>query len=166
MDPDTCERGCLCCLETSRVISALKYKKLFRPVILGASQNDSSHNDATMYAVTVNVAPTKFMNRKQWRRYSPVEQTAQLTRIEAAFRRNNPSVVLKEIHFETCPVVKNIHFHALYEMPALFKAELETYYNRICDSTDSNTTTPWRHLDIQPVRDLTAWLQYIRKTVV
>lgn len=161
--PPDCESGCLCCLETARVISALKYKKLFSPVILRRQPEAQASNDVSMLAVTVNIQPTKLMNKRQWRKYSPEQQTAQLSRIEAAFRKKTPSCVLKEIHYETCPVVKNIHFHALYEMPSIFRPELETYYNRICSSTDEKTTVPWRHLDLQEVYDVAGWLKYIRK---
>jgi len=129
------------------------------------SSNDVSHTDntVTQFAITVNIQPTKFMNKKQWRKYTPEQQTSQLARIESAFRRNNPSVKLMELHYETCPVLKNIHFHALYEMPKIFKSELETYYKRICDATDEHTKIPWRYLDIQQIFDMQGWLDYIRK---
>jgi len=118
------------------------------------------------YIVTVNPAPTKPMNKKLYRNYSEDQQRAMLMRIEAALRRNNPSIKLLELHFEKCPSSGMVHFHALYEMPILFASTMTNYYNRILDSTDQNTTTPWRHLDIQLCNNKKAWLQYIRKDSV
>jgi len=123
-------------------------------------------NQVFKYAITVNVASTKFMNRKQWHLYTNEQQRSQLTRIEAAFRRNNPSVKLIEIQYEVCPppLKPNIHFHALYEMPRLFKYEMMTHYDRICSSTNAKTKDPWRHLDVQNiVAGEQQWLDYIRK---
>lgn len=136
-----------------------------RKPLFGVRQDSPSRaNDASMrWAITVNIQPTKKMNGRQWKLYSAEKQTAQLSRIEAALRKKTPSIKLIELHYETCPVLKNIHFHALYEMPEEFKSELECYYKRICDSSDDKTLVPWRYLDISPIKNEQAWLDYIRK---
>lgn len=116
-----------------------------------------------LYGITVNILPFKSMNKKRWFTYSHDKQREILARIESRFRKDNPSVKLKEIHYELCPSTDkfhNIHFHALYKMPVIFKAELETYYNRIClDKSNKN----WRHLDIKEINNVDQWLKYIRK---
>lgn len=146
-------------VETDKVMRQLT-KPLFPTRKRDASRNDAS---PTMWAVTVNIQPTKRMNKKFWKLYTPAQQVAQLTRIEEAFRRQTPSCELVEIHFETCPILQNMHFHALYKMPEMFKAELESYYMRICDGSDENTKEKWRYLDISPVKNLPDWINYIRK---
>lgn len=165
-DNDTCRAGCACCLLVAQAIARLKYRNLFSKTILNPAREGVSRNDATYkrYAVTVNIQPTKMMNKRQWRKYDSVQQTGILQRLEAALRRHNPSIKLIELHYETCPNLKNIHFHALYEMPEEFINEVETYYNKFT-STDENTKTPWRTLDISEVMSEAAWLQYIRKEI-
>lgn len=128
-----------------------------------ASCNDVTSN-GTKYAVTVNIAPTKLINKKQWLKYNPDQQRAVLTRLEATFRKNNPSIVLHRIEFEKCPTVGNIHFHALYEMPDIFLTTLENHWGKF-DSTDENTKVPWRHLDIRPCHSVKGWIEYITKTI-
>lgn len=123
------------------------------------------HIDGTsQFAVTVNIQPTKHMNKRQWKKYEPAEQIKILGRIEARLRKDNPSIVLKEIHYETCPTLKQIHFHALYEMPQIFQTTMEAYYNRVCGSTGEQTK-PWRHLAIEPIYNRKGWLEYIRKEI-
>lgn len=116
------------------------------------------------YGVTVNIQPTKKMNKRLWNKYNHDQQRGILSRIEAKFRAQTPSVKLIELHFEVCPTLKNIHFHALYEAPSLFKPEMETYYKRVCCSDDERTRIPWRYLDIKLIEGGNAeWLEYIRK---
>lgn len=116
------------------------------------------------YGITVNIQPTKKMNKRLWKLYSHDKQREILSRIEAKFRADTPSVRLIELHFEECPTLKNIHFHALYEAPALFKVEMEAYYKRVCCSDDKDTKIPWRYLDIKLIIGGNAeWLDYIRK---
>jgi len=148
-------------VETNKVMTRL-LKPLFKSSLKHVSANDAQ---AKRWAVTVNIQPTKLMNKRQWRKYSPDQQMAILGRVEAAFRRKTPSVQLVELHYETCPVLGNIHFHALYEMPLIFRAELEAYYKGVCDSSDEKTLKKWRYLDIEEVKDEKAWLDYIRKDV-
>lgn len=126
-------------------------------------------NDVTphssQYAITINPQPTKLLNRKMYKQYSHEQQRSILTRIESALRRNNPSIVLLELHYEICPILKQVHFHALYSMPPIFVSTLETYYKRILDSSNSKTLVPWRFLDIQPIYNQCGWIQYIRKDI-
>lgn len=114
------------------------------------------------WAITVNIQPTKFMNKRQWKKYDSSEQIKILGRIEARLRKDNPSIVLKEIHYETCPTLKQIHFHALYDMPDIFVTTVEAYYNRVCGSTGTQTD-PWRTLVTEKIYNRQGWLEYIRK---
>lgn len=126
-------------------------------------------NNIKQYAVTVNIHPYKCMNKKRWFTYTHDQQRNQLMRIENKLRLNNPSIKLLNFSFEIAPAInddeyRNIHFHALYEMPESYKAELETYYNRICQAT-SDTKQPWKHLDIQEIYSKSGWLKYIYKNM-
>lgn len=125
-----------------------------------------SPSDVTLYgyAITVNIQPTKKMNNRQWRKYDSSEQIKILGRLESALRSKNPTIKLKEIHYETCPKLKQIHFHALYEMPEIFVSTVEAYYDRLCGSTGIQTV-PWRHLVVEQVYDRQGWLDYIRKDI-
>jgi len=148
-------------VETNKVLTRL-IKPLFKSSLKHVSANDAQ---AKRWAVTVNIQPTKLMNKRQWRKYSPDQQMAILGRIEAAFRRKTPSVLLIELHYETCPVLGNIHFHALYSMPSDFVTTMENYYKDVCDSSDEKTLVKWRYLDVQEVKDEKSWIEYIRKDV-
>lgn len=127
--------------------------------------DDDINKNVNKYGITVNVLPFKLMNRKRWFTYSHDKQRDILSRIEAKFRRDTPSVKLIELHYELCPSedkFHNIHFHALYEMPSMFVAELETYYKRVCfDSSNKN----WKYLDIKLINNEDAWIKYIRKDI-
>jgi hypothetical protein len=117
-----------------------------------------------LYAVTVNVSPFKVMNKKLWKTYAHDDQRKILMRIEAAFRKKTPSCILKELHYEVCPSLDNIHYHALYCLPdPQFVSEMTTYFDRICSTTDTKTRVPFRHINIQEVYDEPTWLLYIRK---
>lgn len=153
-----CAESCNCC-NTIKLT-----RNLFRKVsVSDRPTGDDILDNIKYYGITVNILPWKLMNRKRWCTYSHDKQREILARVEARFRKNNPSVLLKELHYELCPSpdeFHNIHFHALYLMPAIFKAELETYYNRICfDKSNKN----WRHLDIKEINNVDQWLKYIRK---
>lgn len=133
-----------------------------------ASQDALHLNDVTLqntvwYAVTINPQPTKLCNKRQYRKYTDDQQIGILTRMEAKLRRENPSIELVELHFEKCPVLGQMHFHAKYSMPAIFVTTMENYWRRVLDSSDSKTKIPWRYLDIQLVYNDQGWLEYIRK---
>lgn len=122
------------------------------------------------YGVTLNIQPTRHINKRQWCKYTPAQQTAILTRMETSIRRNTPSIKLIELHFETCPTVKNIHFHALYEMPQEYLNELKCQWNRLVGTIANKTTSTdkhsvWKHLDIKEIcqGQEDHWLNYIRK---
>ena len=138
-------------------------KSLF-PRRLGSPDRDASPLDVTGYAVTVNIRPGKLMNKKPWRKYGHDQQRSQLLRIEASFRKNHPSVILKEIQFEECPNLHQIHFHAHYVMPSIFLSTLECYYEKVVSDNNVPTQTePWRYLKVKEIFDEEGWLQYIRK---
>jgi len=123
------------------------------------------HDIPIKYAVTVNPAPTKLLNRKQYKLYDSDKQTAMLTRIENALRRDNPTITIIRLNFEKCPSNGQMHFHALYEMRASDIEIMEKYYDRILSSTDSKTKIPWRHFDIKPVYNEKGWIEYITKAL-
>lgn len=128
----------------------------------GASMNDVNVIQLPLYAVTVNIANTKKVNRKVWGIYTQDEQRKILARVEASFRKATPSVELVRIEYEVCPSNKNVHFHALYRMPDIFVTTVQNYWRKF-DSTDSKTLKPWRHLDIQLCHNVKGWLEYITK---
>jgi len=149
--------------------SLFKKPTLTVDVSPGVSPNDEIHIDgissaSKLYGITVNVQPTKLMNKKQWFKYNKDQQMAILGRIEKGSRKGTPSIELKELNYETCPKLGNIHFHALYSMPKMFISQLEAYYKRVLDSSDEFTKTKWRYLDIKIIVGTEDnWLQYIRK---
>jgi len=118
-----------------------------------------------LWAVTVNVKPNRPMNRRQWFKYEPADQIKILGRIEAALRRENPSIVLKEIHYESCPNLTptQIHFHALYQMPEIFVSTMANWYDNKIGYNNADTKIPWKHLEIVPVYNENGWKEYIRK---
>lgn len=129
------------------------------------SSHDVHNGTSIYYAVTVNIKPDKLINKRRWKLYSPEKQVEILRRIEGCLRRDNPSIELKDLHFETCPILKNMHFHALYMMPEVFCSTMANYYDRVIGGNDINTTVPWRHLRIDSVYDYNGWLRYIRKGI-
>lgn len=136
------------------------FMKVLRKPLFGGVSQDVSPTDVISWGITVNIKPTIFINKKQWKLYDHDKQKAILTRIEAKLRKDNPSIVLKKLMFEVCPKIKNIHFHALYEMPSIFESTIETYYHRVCNKGD---TTGWRVIDTQPIYDEEGWIKYISK---
>jgi len=116
------------------------------------------------YAVTLHPHRMKKLNNKCYGTYTHDQQRALLTRLEAAMRRDNPSIKLIEIHFETAPKIGTIHYHALYEMPDIFVTTMENYLNhRTADKKPKGNIEPWRNLDIQPIYHESGWIDYIRK---
>jgi len=152
---ECCDDGC------TSLVQVLK-----KPLWKMTPSASTAHSSRLEYGVTVNIQPTKKMNGKFWRDYCHDKQRAILGRIEAKFRALTPSVELIELHYEVCPTLKNVHFHALYNAPFLFTAEMEAYYKRVCDARDANTRIPWRYLDIKVIKDgAQHWLEYIRKEI-
>jgi len=157
-----CEQSCNCCniiKPNANLFSTKSREGGRRPV-------DNNIAKKLRYAVTVNIHPYKSMNKKRWFTYSHDKQRSQLARIEEAFRRKNPSVQLIELHYEIAPAVndeeyRNVHFHALYEMPENFNAQVETYYNRICGCKEGT----WKHIKIDPIYHEHGWIDYIRKDI-
>lgn len=143
----------------------------------GASPHDVAYNiirsgptvqqdteAAELYAVTVNIRPSQLMNKRRWKTYSNDAQRCQLLRIEAAFRSKNPSIQLREIHFELCPNIEppQVHFHALYEMPPSFVNHYILSWEKH-NTIDAKTLNPWRVVIVKECGDESGWLQYIRK---
>jgi len=146
------------CDDSQEIMKRLK-RPLFRPC-------ENVENVLAHFGITVNIQPTKKMNKRYWKLYTADKQRDILARIEAGYRRVTPSVKLIEIHYEVCPKLKNIHFHALYEAPILFRDDIKAYYKRICCSQDEKTEKPWRYLDVKRMRGGNKeWLIYIRKDI-
>lgn len=156
-----CDNSCNCCNTIKLTTNLFSRKAGVSP----RPKGDDTIYNSKLYGITVNILPFKLMNKKRWFTYSHDKQREILARIEAKFRKDTPSCELIELHYEKCPTedeFHNIHFHALYKMPEMHKAELETYYNRICsDKSNKN----WRHLDIKEINNKHSWLEYIRKDI-
>lgn len=127
-----------------------------------SSDSDIEDLNSKQYAITVNIKPTKVMNGRLWKLYTPDHQIKILTRMEKCIRSKNPSINLCELHFETCPRTRMIHFHALYLLPDSFKSVLETFWARF-SGDDAKTKTPWRIFHSAEIYDDAGWLAYIRK---
>jgi len=85
-------------------------------------------------ASTVNIQPSKLMNRRPWKKYNHDDQRKILMRVEASFRRKYPTVELIELQYEVCPQLNNIHYHALYKMTDDEEHELYNYFkNELLD---------------------------------
>lgn len=131
-----------------------------------ASRAFLEYGETVDVAVTVNINPYKSMNKKRWFTYSHDKQREILCRLEAKFRRDNPTTELIEIHYEICPATTiddfaNVHFHALYNMPKICMSTMQNYYDRTCKASEK-----WKHLDAQIIRNKAAWLCYIRKDAI
>jgi len=123
-------------------------------------------SDILLYAVTINICPNKYMNKKKWSTYSHDQQRKILSRVENSFRRKTPSVELKKLVFEECPTLKQIHYHALYRMPSEHKSEMETYFLKRVNMPGvmRDPSKAWRAVRIDPIFDEDGWLEYITKT--
>ena len=138
--------------------------KLRKPVF----KKDAAALQCTQYAVTVNIQPTRLMNKKQWKLYNHDQQRGQLTRLECAMRRENPTIELVEIHFEVCPELGQIHFHALYNIPPNFVTTMVNWWDNKIGTLPNHKTirdkfTTWRHCDVQQIYSPEGFLKYIRK---
>jgi len=125
-------------------------------------ESDIVNEGPFRYAITLNFSPNLRVNKRPWKDYTQDQQRASLGRIEAAFRRRNPTCKLIELRYEVCPKIKQIHFHALYEMPLVYKTTMSNYYAKF-DATLKDTRNPWRHLDIQDIFDNNGWIDYCNK---
>jgi len=142
--------------------SLFRTRKLVPVMRLTSPLDGFEADEELLYGITVNCRPGKLMNKRQWRLYSHDQQKAQLLRIEAASRRGRKIDSLK-LAFEVCPNLNQIHFHALYRMPASELHHLHDYYKRIM-GTKVPETKPWRYLDIKVIHgDPENWIKYITK---
>lgn len=125
------------------------------------------------YGITINILPFKRINNKVWRTYNHDQQRKILMRMEASIRRNNPSIQLVELHFEVCPSMQNIHFHALYKMPFIFLSTMRNEWDRLIgpknkdlkDQAKHYGNSSWKHFHSTFVLESESghWLEYIRK---
>lgn len=117
------------------------------------------------YAVTVNIKPSKLMNRRRWDMYTHDKQRAMLTRLERNMRKGIEGLFLKCLHFEVCPRLRNIHYHAWYgttlcDLDVI--GRIRAYWDK--HTGDSITTIiPWRIVVIKEIFDKRGWLEYITK---
>lgn len=114
------------------------------------------------YGVTVNLKPLCKMNRKTWNTYTPEKQVEILRRIHNSYLRLNPSTVEIEIHFESCPVLKQMHFHALIECPSTHISSYANFWEKYSGNLP-DTRKPWRVIMYEPIYNEKGWLEYIRK---
>lgn len=114
-------------------------------------------------AVTVNIKPNKLINRKRWKLYTADKQQQLLSRFESFSRKDIPDLKLLKIVYESCPVQKQIHFHALYEGYQFHQKLIKDWWDEKVDGNDLNTKIPWRHIDVQEVYCLEGWIEYISK---
>lgn len=112
------------------------------------------------WAVTVNPDPFVKCNKRAYNKYSFDEQVKILTRIESAMRRDNPTIVLVKLVFETCPKLKQAHYHALYQMPMMFISTMDNYLSHRLKRTNGPS---WRMYVAKPIHDEEGWIQYITK---
>lgn len=113
-------------------------------------------------AVTVNISPSKLINKKVWKYYTHEKQRGILTRIENRFRQVTPSVLLRKIYFEECPKAGVMHFHAWYCLPREFVSEMEVYWERH-NYKNAETKVPWRIIETKEIWDEAGWTNYITK---
>jgi len=141
----------------------LKYENM--PRIIPVPSEPESPSEKVYVASTLNIQPTKLMNKRQWKLYTHDKQRNQLLRIESAFRKKYDDVELIELNFEVCPVLKNIHYHALYRMYDHTVHDMYSYFKKPCCSQDEKTKIPWRFMvnKIIPKDQVKGWLYYIRK---
>lgn len=119
--------------------------------------------DPLFVGVTVNIQPTKYVHGVRWRDFNHDEQRAYLSAIESRCRREYPYLVLHEIHYEECPKLNQIHFHALYSMPQGYMKYIEEFYEAMI-ANKSAQLKKWRYLDMKVIKGTCDnWLTYIRK---
>lgn len=149
--------------EVTEIIDRLSGPLFKRPKIKKSNPN------VKRYGITLNIQPTRFINKRQWKLYNVNQQLAILSRMEASIRRKAKDIKLIELHFEKCPTVKNVHFHALYEMPPASISLLQAEWDRlvgtiITKSTRTDMSATWKHLDVKEmIGGDSEWLKYIRK---
>lgn len=114
-------------------------------------------------ACTINVQPTRFMNKRQWKKYSHDQQKAILNRIENAMRRVYPTIVLKKLYYEICPILNNIHFHAWYVCTMDDEQKMKDYFEQRCGTPKGTQTKPWRMYLSKYIYDEQGWVNYITK---
>ncbi|KAA6355156.1 MAG: hypothetical protein EZS28_049317, partial [Streblomastix strix] len=114
------------------------------------------------YAITVSIHPFHKYNNRIWTNYSTDDQVKILSRIEQRSRSGCPSISLAEVHYERAPQSGNMHYHAMYEMPAEYSSHMSAYFARQFNDDEQRK---WRTFDIQLVRDNQLWIDYIRKSV-
>jgi len=115
------------------------------------------------WAVTVNISPNKFINKKPWKNYSAERQTSILERILTQLTTKNPSIALLEYRFEVCPIITQIHVHALFECAREWVTTIENWIHHSCEWKDDKSSPRWRHLQIDPIFSKEGWIKYINK---
>jgi len=131
----------------------------------------SSNEESIQWAVTVNLCPDKYVNRRRWRDLTDHEQMSELMSQHQKYANeaflNTISIkkthsgvspmIVDELNFETCPKSGQKHFHALITAQ---QTVMESY-KKLWTGNLKN----WRTIDSQEVKCYTAWLAYIRKDV-
>jgi len=130
----------------------------------GISQLIEDVSDVAEYAITINISPHKLINKRKWAMYAHQQQQEILFRMEASSLKNTPIKCIKAV-FEMCPRLKQIHMHALYEMPKNlgYQAYIKEWWDSRISTTDKNTIIPFRHFDSRDIYDRNGWNKYIMK---
>lgn len=134
-----------------------------KPLFKQSASAEERSDNVTWFAVTVNPDPFVKLNKKAYCKYSYEQQVAILTRIEAAMRRDNPSLKMERLYFEMCPKSLNAHYHAVYCIPMIFLSTMENYLRHRLMRTNGPS---WRMLVAEPIYDLAGWNKYITKDVI
>ena len=116
-------------------------------------------DDFNLIACTVNICPDKSLNKKRWKTYTHEQQRDILFRIERSMRKVTPSVKLHKLIYEVCPILNNIHFHALYECPKIYISTIENFWR----SKKYNPSNDWRVVQTELIYDYDGWFKYIHK---
>lgn len=120
------------------------------------------------YAITVNICPDKYMNRKKWKTYTHDQQRDSLLRInksiidkvfnylDSKHQATYDRMSITEIRFEICPILDIIHFHALVKCDELTQILYTNHWQ-------GYNVDKWRIIDVQEIYNEEGWLSYINK---
>lgn len=117
-------------------------------------------SDRIQLAVTVNPDPFAPMNKCMYKLYSHDKQRAMLTRIENAARRDIGEIKCVKLCFEICPKLRQVHYHAWYDLPRAYVAPIEVY---ITKRVSRKNGPSWRAFQSKEIYDEKGWLEYITK---
>lgn len=128
-------------------------------------ENKSSQvrDDIVSIGLTVNVRPYKYVLGKRWHELSHITQRSVLENLERSFRTLHTGLQgTSLVTFEVCPMLGNVHMHALLKIPRHTVQYLRPYYTKHLGDQDKSK---WRVIDIKYLNSDTQWFKYITKEV-